>query len=66
MADPNILTAPTSHLLDADEHPPPRGTTLLVLSKYGVLTKGQFTYGFHVAWAPLPKVPNSVKEKLNR
>lgn len=59
-----IPTAKVVQLIDVDVQPPPQATKLLCLSKYGVLSLGIFQHGFHVAWAPLPKTPESVKVKL--
>ena len=64
MTDMKVGTAPVVELFDAERVPPPKGITLLVLSRYGVLTKGLFQPDFHVAWAYLPKIPSSVRERM--
>ena len=58
-----VVTAPVSFWLDADVAPPPSGSKLLLLTNGGIAVIGNWGPGF-VAWAPLPKVPPSIKEKL--
>lgn len=65
MADISIPTAASSTLQDAALFPPPKATKLLLLSRFGVLAVGTYQPEFHVAWAPLPKIPATVKDKLN-
>lgn len=61
-----IPTARSVSFIDAEVQPPPSGAQkLILLSQYGVTTIGTFQAGFHVAWAPLPKIPASVKAKMN-
>jgi hypothetical protein len=62
-----IPTARSVSFIDADLQPPPSGAQkLILLSRYGVTTIGTFQEDFHVAWAPLPKIPASVKAKMNQ
>lgn len=48
---------------DADEHPPPRGVKIIILSRMGVAMLGQW-YDGAVAWAPLPQISPPLKRKL--
>lgn len=63
MKDP--ITAPVVYWLDPDEEPPPVARKLLLLTNGGVACLGHWGDDC-VAWAPLPKVPASIKEKLLR
>jgi hypothetical protein len=46
-----------------EESPPPLGVKMLLLNAGGVCVIG--TWGnWATAWAPLPKVPSHIKEKL--
>ena len=56
------LTAPVSVLLDPVDHPPPRGVQLLCVTIGCVLVRSQWT-GDMIAWAPLPRLPESVKQR---
>ena len=49
-------------MLDPLIYPPPRGQTLLVINPGGVLTKGSWYEGA-LAWAPLPRIPQTVKAR---
>ena len=60
-----IPTEVSVSLIDALEQRPPPHNKLLLLSKYGVLSLGVYQEEFHVAWAPLPKIPESVKRRLS-
>lgn len=61
----NIPTAEQSVLYDANiAEPPQNAIKLLVLNKYGVLSIGTFDKDSHVAWAHLPKIPKTVKERM--
>lgn len=67
MLNKTIPTAALVYLKDIEEHKPdPRATKLLMLSKYGVLRIGTPVEDFDVAWSELPKIPNSVKDKMCR
>ena len=45
--------------------PCPRGTTVLLLTRWGVLVKGQwYEQGEFIAWAPLPVIPPNIKELM--
>jgi hypothetical protein len=48
---------------DPSEYPPPLGIKMMLLNPDGVATIGQWTPWF-IAWAALPKVPRSIKEKM--
>lgn len=59
----DVITAPVAAWLDPDEEPPPQAKKLLLLTRGGVAVLG--TWGDDcVAWAPLPKVPPKIKQKL--
>lgn len=58
-----VETAWSVEWLDADEHPPPKGTKVLLLTRGGVAVMGHWQQGM-VAWTPLPRVPQSIKEKM--
>lgn len=67
MLNKTIPTAALVYLKDIEEHKPdPRAAKLLMLSKYGVLRIGTPVEGYDVAWSELPKIPNSVKDKMCR
>ncbi len=55
---------PGTEFLDPDEHSPPLGQKVLMLNPAGVCVIGIWQEGMR-AWCPLPKVPLSVKEKMN-
>jgi hypothetical protein len=57
------VTAPVAYWLDPDEDPPPRARKLLLLTKGGVAVLGHWGDDC-VAWSPLPKIPQRLKEKL--
>ena len=60
-----IPTAYSVQLKDfRQEKPDTRAVKLLLLSKYGVLRIGIPVEGFDIAWAELPKIPDSVKDLL--
>jgi hypothetical protein len=61
--NPDVETAPSSVWLDPEEHKPSRGKKMLLLNKGGVAVLGQWDDEF-LAWAPLPKIPTHIKEKL--
>lgn len=50
-------------MLDPWLHEPPRGQTLLLINEGGVLSKGPW-YDGALAWAPLPRIPATVKARL--
>lgn len=49
---------------DPEEDPPPLGSKMLLLNPAGVACIGTWSQVF-IAWAPLPKVPSSIKQKLD-
>lgn len=49
---------------DAALVPPPLNTKLFVISKYGVARIGTFDQNYDVAWFPLLKIPDSVKQRI--
>jgi len=57
------ITTDVLYLRDPDIHPPPKGTSLLLLNAGGVLTIGNWSADC-IAWCPKPKIPQSVKEKM--
>lgn len=58
-------TAQAAEWLDPAEHPPPRGCKLQLLNFTGTAVHGDWrdNAGF-IAWAPLLKIPPSIKAKL--
>ena len=51
-------------MLDATIHPPPKHQQVLCGSmKYGTTIKGVFDPVHHDCWLPMPKFPESVKER---
>lgn len=57
-------TAPVSELIDPLVQMAPKGTKLLVVNPGGVLLVSEWFAGA-VAWGPMPKLPASVKERMN-
>jgi len=58
-----VETAPAASWIDPDIEPAPRATKLLLLTAGGVAVLGHWGDDC-VAWAPLPKVPPAIKERL--
>ena len=51
-------------MLDAAIHPPPKHQQVLCGSmKYGTTIKGVFDPKHHDCWLPMPKFPESVKNR---
>jgi hypothetical protein len=50
---------------DPEEDPPPLGSKMLLLNPAGVACIGTWSRVF-IAWAPLPKIPPNVKQKLDK
>jgi len=48
---------------DPEQEPPPSGIRMLLLNPGGVCVIGTWTSRF-IAWAPLPKIPETIKAKL--
>lgn len=44
---------------------PPLNTKMIVVSKYGVARIGTFDPNFDVAWFPLPRLPQTVKQRIS-
>ena len=76
MHDPKEVTVShlngtvTSHDVyyrDPEKEPPPRGVMLLLYTIGGIVVRGQWldNAGF-LAWAPLPKVPDWLREKASK
>jgi hypothetical protein len=59
-----IFTVPLVELFDPLINPPPVGATLLVINPGGVLTKSTWYKGA-LAWGYLPKIPQSVKDRMS-
>lgn len=62
--DRDYLTTPDWVLLDPNDVIPPPGVKLLVLNPGGVLHVGMW-YDGALAWAPMPKIPGSVKSRMS-
>ena len=63
MQSDTIVTAPPGEWRHPDDYPPPRGKIILILSRYGVATKGKWDDS-DAAWMPLPKIEPSLKKRL--
>lgn len=63
MQSDTIVTATPGEWRHPDDYPPPRGATVLVLSRYGVVIKGKWTDD-DAAWMPLPKIEAALKKRL--
>ncbi len=50
---------------DASICPPPLNTKLFVISKYGVARIGTFDLNYDVAWFPLLRMPQTVKQRIS-
>lgn len=50
---------------DPAQEPPPRATKLLLLNPGGVAIIGHWAH-WAIAWAPLPKIPADLKERLSQ
>lgn len=61
-----IPTSKTVELIDVEYQKPPKADKLILLSKYHILSIGTFVEGFHIAWSPLPKIPQSIKDKRGK
>ena len=61
---PDIKTAKVAELFDPLVHTPPVGAMLLVINPGGVLTKSTWYKGA-LAWGYLPKIPQSVKDRMS-
>jgi len=48
---------------DPKSHPPPRGTSMLLLNPGGICIIGQWTDDC-IGWCPKPKIPKALKERL--
>lgn len=48
-----------------DEDPPPLGVKMLLLNPSGVCVIGTWSE-WAIAWAPLPKMSNAIKQQLMR
>ena len=54
-------------MLDAAIHPPPKHQMVLCGSvKWGTTVKGYFDPAHHDCWLPMPKFPESVKERYRQ
>lgn len=47
-----------------EDHPPPRGVKLQLLTLYGVATMGAWSDLDCVAWAPLITIPAKVRDRM--
>lgn len=54
-------------MLDAAIHPPPKHQQVLCGSiRYGTTVKGVFNPAHHDCWLPMPRFPESVKERYRQ
>lgn len=65
MSEPLQKTRPDWVLEDPLLSPPPRGVELLVLTDGGVLIKSVWRDDY-LAWSYKPKVPQSVKDRIQQ
>lgn len=54
-----------THWRDPKQEEPPRATKVLLLNPGGVAVIGHWAH-WAIAWAPLPKIPADLKEKLRQ
>lgn len=67
MTEQKHITAPVVELIDVRDQMPPNGAKVLALGLGGVLAQTVWTrdaHEFFIAWAPYPKIPASVKARL--
>jgi len=60
----DVVTAPVAEWLDPEEHPAPRGSKILLLTRWGVAVFGYWDDSGFAAWSPLPQIPPNIKAKL--
>jgi hypothetical protein len=65
MSDPKHPTNPDWVLFDPLLRPAPKGETLLLINEGGVLIQGTW-YPGALAWGRKPRIPQSVKERINK
>ena len=58
-------TAQTGAWRHPTDYTPPRGQMILILTEFGVLTKGLW-HETDAAWMPLPKLDDDLQERLRR
>lgn len=51
--------------LDPMEFPPPRNKKIICITKYGVAVIAHWVDDFHIAWSPLPRIPQSVRKRCD-
>ncbi len=57
-------TAQQAEWQDPAHNPPPTAKKILLLTYTGSACIGCWDVGF-IAWAPLPKIPNTIKNKIS-
>jgi len=65
MSDPLHPTTETTELFDPELHPAPRGVNLLLINEGGCLVVGPW-YDGALAWGFKPRIPATVKARMNR
>jgi len=62
-----VATARVSEWLDPEDEPPPKGTKLMLLTKYGIAVFGHWMDGMDlVAWSPMPKVTSQkIRDRMD-
>lgn len=64
--DSGIATSATPEFFDPDIHPPPLGVQMWVMTSGGIAIRATWKQGSDfVAWYPLPKTPQWLKDKLS-
>lgn len=59
----HICVSEDTYMRDPLEYPPPKATKLILATKGGILTVGEWGDDC-IAWSPLLKIPQSVKDRL--
>lgn len=57
-----VYTVEEFYCYDPKVCPPPKTKQVWCVNKYGVGRKDIFNYDFDIAWFPLPKVPDYLKQ----
>jgi hypothetical protein len=61
-----MIPTATAQAAEWQSLPAPRGTTILLLTKWGVACKGiYYDEGQFIAWTPLPTVPGHIKALMS-
>ena len=62
-----VVTALEPEWRNPDVDPPPRGSTIWMLTRGGIGVRGTWSDdGSYLAWSPMPAMPQWLKDKLHR